>query len=128
MAIFPSCAGTDTLLGQVDDTVFVDEIFILQSRLDPELAVLHKHILVGACSFREVSVATHVSTSPVHGPRNLPEPTNLYFLGPYLRIKLTACRKVHIVDRAVGMIDDTRKALVRCESNQAKSNENAHQR
>ena len=92
--IRPEGGGAGAGVGQVDDAVVLDEVFVLERRLDVEHAVLNEDILVGGGGFLELAVA---------------EATHFGSFGPDFVIE--AVGEVVRVDRAVRVDDDRLQAI-----------------
>lgn len=58
VAICPFGANA-ALFGQVDDIVLVDQVLILQRRLDLQEAIFDEDIVIGVCRLRKIAIAMH---------------------------------------------------------------------
>ena len=109
--IGPEGGGAGAGVGQVDDAIVLDEVLVLERRLDVEHAVLNEYVLVGDGGFLELTVA---------------EATHFGSFCPDFVIE--AIGEVVSVDWAVRVDDDGLQTIPDEEAGKADADEQADQR
>ena len=111
-AVGPEGRGADALLAEVDDVVVVDEVGVLEGRLDVQHVVFDEHVFVGDGCLLELAVA---------------KPTDFGFLRPDRGVECTA-GEVFEEDGAVVVVYNRAEAIPDEKAGKCEADEETSQR